>query len=300
MAVHHVDGAEPPADVSALSSTAESGPRTPGAAAGRCSRSQNVEVVLQRDRPSPSAASRLSVPPGERRRAARRQRRRQDHDHPGHLGAARTSTRPRTAPARSTSTAGVSTKLRAARDRRPRRRPGPRGPHGLRRAHGRGEPARRRGRPQGRRRRRGLRRPGLRAVPADRRPPQRPGRMAVGRRAADGGGRPGADGRPPPAPPRRALARPRAARRRRTIFERLDAAPQGARDGHAGGRAERRARARVLRYGYIIENGRIVLEGPAPSCRKDSDVQELYLGGSGPRDQARSPRRSTTSAEAVE
>jgi branched-chain amino acid transport system ATP-binding protein len=34
-------------------------------------------------------------------------------------------------------------------------------------------------------------------------------------------------------------------------------------------------------YGYIIENGRIVLDGPAERLRTNDDVQEFYLGFSG-------------------
>ena len=35
-------------------------------------------------------------------------------------------------------------------------------------------------------------------------------------------------------------------------------------------------------YGYILENGRIVLDGPADSLRNNQDVKEFYLGLSGP------------------
>ena len=31
-------------------------------------------------------------------------------------------------------------------------------------------------------------------------------------------------------------------------------------------------------YGYIMENGRIVLDGPAETLREDKDIQEFYLG----------------------
>jgi len=34
----------------------------------------------------------------------------------------------------------------------------------------------------------------------------------------------------------------------------------------------------VAQYGYIMENGRIVLDGPADRLRSNSDVQEFYLG----------------------
>jgi branched-chain amino acid transport system ATP-binding protein len=31
-------------------------------------------------------------------------------------------------------------------------------------------------------------------------------------------------------------------------------------------------------YGYVMENGRIVLDGTAESLREDEDVREFYLG----------------------
>jgi branched-chain amino acid transport system ATP-binding protein len=35
------------------------------------------------------------------------------------------------------------------------------------------------------------------------------------------------------------------------------------------------------RYGYILETGRVVLDGPSDVLRANEDVQEFYLGGSG-------------------
>jgi branched-chain amino acid transport system ATP-binding protein len=34
----------------------------------------------------------------------------------------------------------------------------------------------------------------------------------------------------------------------------------------------------VAHYGYVLEAGRLVLEGPAERLREDPNVQELYLG----------------------
>jgi hypothetical protein len=31
-------------------------------------------------------------------------------------------------------------------------------------------------------------------------------------------------------------------------------------------------------HGYVMENGRIVLEGPAAQLRQNADIQEFYLG----------------------
>jgi branched-chain amino acid transport system ATP-binding protein len=35
---------------------------------------------------------------------------------------------------------------------------------------------------------------------------------------------------------------------------------------------------RYARYGYILENGRVVLDGSAGSLRDNEDVKEFYLG----------------------
>jgi branched-chain amino acid transport system ATP-binding protein len=34
----------------------------------------------------------------------------------------------------------------------------------------------------------------------------------------------------------------------------------------------------IAQYGYIMENGRIVLDGPAEMLRGNEDVREFYLG----------------------
>jgi branched-chain amino acid transport system ATP-binding protein len=39
-----------------------------------------------------------------------------------------------------------------------------------------------------------------------------------------------------------------------------------------------RAALGLAHYGYIIENGRVVLSGPADQLRNNADVQEFYLG----------------------
>jgi branched-chain amino acid transport system ATP-binding protein len=37
----------------------------------------------------------------------------------------------------------------------------------------------------------------------------------------------------------------------------------------------------VSSFGYILENGKIVLDGPTSLLREDRDVREFYLGGHG-------------------
>ena len=38
---------------------------------------------------------------------------------------------------------------------------------------------------------------------------------------------------------------------------------------------------KYARYGYILENGRVVLDGEAETLRENEDVKEFYLGISG-------------------
>ena len=35
---------------------------------------------------------------------------------------------------------------------------------------------------------------------------------------------------------------------------------------------------RIAHYGYVMENGKIVLEGEADQLRENPDVKEFYLG----------------------
>jgi branched-chain amino acid transport system ATP-binding protein len=35
---------------------------------------------------------------------------------------------------------------------------------------------------------------------------------------------------------------------------------------------------RVAHYGYVLENGRVVLDGDAETLRTNEDVKEFYLG----------------------
>jgi branched-chain amino acid transport system ATP-binding protein len=40
-----------------------------------------------------------------------------------------------------------------------------------------------------------------------------------------------------------------------------------------------RAALQIADYGYVIEQGRVVLEGPAPALESDERVMASYLGG---------------------
>ena len=37
-------------------------------------------------------------------------------------------------------------------------------------------------------------------------------------------------------------------------------------------------RLRLANYGYVMENGRIVLDGPAEKLEENEDIKEFYLG----------------------
>jgi branched-chain amino acid transport system ATP-binding protein len=39
-----------------------------------------------------------------------------------------------------------------------------------------------------------------------------------------------------------------------------------------------RAALGIADYGYVMENGRVVLEGPAERLKDNEDVQEFYMG----------------------
>ena len=109
--------------------------------------------------------------------------------------------------------------------------------------------------------------------------PQAPHRRAsFRRRAADAGARERARLPPAIAAGRRALARPRAGRGRGP------AAPAHRRSGASSASrillVEQSATValEIADYGYVMENGRIVLDGSAERLRSHPDIQEFYLG----------------------
>jgi branched-chain amino acid transport system ATP-binding protein len=67
----------------------------------------------------------------------------------------------------------------------------------------------------------------------------------------------------------------------RNIFQQLQAVRE--RTGAAMLMVEQNARLALefCDYAYVIEGGRIVMEGPADELQQDTHMQELYLGGSG-------------------
>ena len=54
--------------------------------------------------------------------------------------------------------------------------------------------------------------------------------------------------------------------------------PAGARHHRSAGRAECRRGVGIADYGYVLENGRVALEGPAAELRGRREIQQSYLG----------------------
>ena len=198
---------------------------------------------------------------------ARRQRRRQDHDPEGHLQPAAGRARrghPRQHRARRRAGAGAEPERAGPA----RLRPGHGGPALLRPPDDRGEPAHRRLHPQGRRAaaiRRDLELVYAYFPPAAGAAPH-PGRLHLGRRAADVRDRPGADGAAAADPARRAVDGPGAAAGRGDLRDRGQAQPRGWRHLLL---AEQNTNValRYATYGYILESGRVVLDGARKRSR---------------------------------
>ena len=104
------------------------------------------------------------------------------------------------------------------------------------------------------------------------------GRLSLGRRAADAGDRPGADVRSQGDASGRAVARPGAA----SLVEEIFGVIGRLKDDHGLTvlLVEQNAALAldIADHGYVMENGRIVLEGPSKVLRENSDIQEFYLG----------------------
>jgi branched-chain amino acid transport system ATP-binding protein len=118
---------------------------------------------------------------------------------------------------------------------------------------------------------------GLHLLPAPEDAPHLAGRLHLRRRAADVRHRPRADGQAGDDPARRAVDGPGAADRRGDLRDRADL---NSKENVSFLLAEQNTMV-ALRYadfGYILENGRVVMEGDAESLRTNEDVKEFYLG----------------------
>ena len=63
------------------------------------------------------------------------------------------------------------------------------------------------------------------------------------------------------------------------IFEIVKSAERGGRRELSSGRTEhQRGAPKYAHYGYILESGRVVMDGPAAELRENPDVKEFYLG----------------------
>ena len=56
---------------------------------------------------------------------------------------------------------------------------------------------------------------------------------------------------------------------------------------------------RYASYGYILENGRVVMDGDSKSLRENEDVKEFYLGVGGGRPQELPRREVLQAAQAL-
>ena len=106
------------------------------------------------------------------------------------------------------------------------------------------------------------------------------GRLHLRRRAADVRDRPRDDVATGDDPARRAFDGAGAADGRGDFRDRRGPQREGGRLVPAG-RAERQYRAALRDFGYILENGRVVLDGAAEALRANEDVKEFYLGVAG-------------------
>ena len=111
-------------------------------------------------------------------------------------------------------------------------------------------------------------------------PPQRPGRIHFRRRAADDCHRPGIDGASLRDAARRAVDGPRPSAVGGDLRDRGAAQPAR---GSLILLAEQNTNValRYAQYGYILETGRVVLDGDARTLAENEDVKEFYLGVSG-------------------
>ena len=145
------------------------------------------------------------------------------------------------------------------------------------------------------------RRARTRSSRSSRRAPAAGGRTALRRRAADARRRAGADAAAAAAAPRRAVARARAARRPRALRDR-PAPERGGRARRAARRAERRSsRSTTAARAYVLEAGRVAVEGPSDELREDEAVRRSVPGvldgaTSCSRSSAGSPRAGSTRA----
>jgi hypothetical protein len=122
---------------------------------------------------------------------------------------------------------------------------------------------------------------GLQLFPAPARTPDQPGRLHVRWRTADDSDRAGADEPAENDPAGRAVDGAGAAAAVEEIFEIIKKLNE--QEGVSFLLAEQNTNIalRYATYGYILESGRIVMDGAAKDLRENEDVKEFYLGVGG-------------------
>ena len=104
------------------------------------------------------------------------------------------------------------------------------------------------------------------------------GRLHLRRRAADVRRRPRADVAPEDDPARRAVDGAGAADRRGDFRDRARTSTRRKACRSCSPSRTPTWRCDIARYGYILENGRVVMDGDAKSLAENEDVKEFYLG----------------------
>jgi len=103
-------------------------------------------------------------------------------------------------------------------------------------------------------------------------------RPAVGRAAADAGDQPRADGQPRPDPAGRAQPGPVARSSPRRSSRSWCASTASAAPPSCWWSKTPTWRSTPADYGYVLENGRIVMEDTCADLREKDDIKEFYLG----------------------
>ena len=107
------------------------------------------------------------------------------------------------------------------------------------------------------------------------------GRLHLGRRAADVRHRPRADGQPEDGAAGRTVDGPGAADRRGGVRDRASDLNSKEKVTFLLAEQNTNMALRYADHGYILESGRIVMEGAAKDLRENEDVKEFYLGMGG-------------------
>ena len=137
----------------------------------------------------------------------------------------------------------------------------------------------------------------LRLLPPPQGAPEEAGRLPLRRRAADARHQPRAHGAPQAHDARRAVAGARPAAGRRRSSASSSASTRSEKTTILLVEQNANLALSIADYGYIMENGRVVLDGDPEKLRSNEDVKEFYLGGGG--EAARRATRTSSSTSAA-